>query len=213
MDTMLDGIEVLNHSSIRIAKDKVIYIDPFKIDKEYNDADIIFCTHSHFDHFSPDDIKKVIKEQTMIVSVEETKQQLLDLGFKENEILIVKPGCRYKCADLAFKTIPAYNIDKNFHSRSSNWVGYNIKIQEKWYYISGDTDNTKDAQKVKCNVAFLPVGGIYTMNYKEAAQLANRIRPELVIPIHYGSLVGTAQDALEFTRLLDNGIDYEILMR
>ena len=49
-------VEVLCHSSIRIEEDNVIYIDPFKISKDYNDADYIFCTHSHYDHFSPEDI-------------------------------------------------------------------------------------------------------------------------------------------------------------
>ena len=61
---MLDNIEVLCHSSIRISKNKVIYIDPYKIDKNYNDADIIFITHDHYDHYSEEDIDKVINEYT-----------------------------------------------------------------------------------------------------------------------------------------------------
>ena len=49
---MLDNIEVLYHSSIRINKEKIIYIDPFKRDRNFNDADILFITHDHYDHSS-----------------------------------------------------------------------------------------------------------------------------------------------------------------
>ena len=64
---MLNNIEVLCHSSIRINKEKVIYIDPFKINKKYNDADIIMITHDHYDHYSEEEIGKVMKLDTIIV--------------------------------------------------------------------------------------------------------------------------------------------------
>lgn len=209
---MLENVQVLTHSSIRIAKDKIIYIDPFKVDREYNDANLIFCTHSHFDHFSIEDIKKVITENTKIITVPETKEKLLNIGFKEQEIIIVKPNSKYRVDDIEFNTISAYNINKDFHQKKNNWVGYNIKIEDFWYYISGDTDNTKEARKVKCDVAFLPVGGTYTMNYKEAAELANIIMPKVAIPIHYGSVVGSRDDAKLFASNLNTDIDCEIMM-
>jgi len=64
---MLENVEVLCHSSIKINKEKVIYIDPFKIEKNYNDADIVFITHDHYDHYSEEDIDKVINENTIII--------------------------------------------------------------------------------------------------------------------------------------------------
>ncbi len=209
---MLENVQLLAHSSIRIAKDIVIYIDPFKIKKTYNDADYIFCTHPHFDHFSIEDIKKVITENTKIITVEETKEQLLSIGFKKEEIIIVKPNMKYKIGELNFNTISAYNLKKDFHPKKSEWVGYNININNYWYYISGDTDNIKEAQKVKCDVAFLPVGGTYTMNYKEAADLANKIMPKVAIPTHYGSLVGSRDDAKLFASNLNTKIDCEIMI-
>ncbi len=78
---MLENIEVLCHSSIRINKEKVIYIDPFKIDKNYNDADIIFITHDHYDHYSEEDIDKVKKEDTIIVAPEELLIHNVEVGF------------------------------------------------------------------------------------------------------------------------------------
>lgn len=209
---MLENVQLLIHSSIRIAKDKIIYIDPYKIDKDYNDANLVFCTHSHFDHFSIEDIKKVITENTKIITVEETKSKLLEAGFRSKEIIVVKPNARYKVDGVAFKTVSAYNINKDFHPRKNNWVGYVIKLGGFKYYISGDTDDTKEARKVKCDVAFLPVGGMYTMDYKEAAELANAIKPKVAIPIHYGSLVGSRDDAKMFASNLDSDIDCEIMV-
>lgn len=209
---MLNNVQLLTHSSIRIAKDKIIYIDPFKIDKDYNDADLIFCTHSHFDHFSVEDIKKVVSENTRIITVEETKEKLLNMGFKQEEIIIVKPNTKYKIGDFLFDTVSAYNLKKDFHPKKNSWVGYNINIDNTWYYIAGDTDNTKEARKVKCDVAFIPVGGTYTMNYKEAADLANAIMPKIAIPTHYGSLVGSRDDAKMFASNLNPAIDCEIMI-
>lgn len=209
---MLQNVQLLTHSSIRIAKEKIIYVDPFKIDKEYNDADFVFCTHPHFDHFSIEDIKKVITENTKIITIEETKEKLINIGFKETEIIIVKPNTKYNINGLIFNTINAYNLKKDFHPKKSNWVGYNIKINDYWYYISGDTDNIKEAKKVKCDVAFLPVGGTYTMDYKEAADLANTIMPKVAIPTHYGSVVGSRDDAKLFASNLKQTIDCEIMI-
>ncbi len=209
---MLENVKLLTHSSIRIAKEKIIYIDPFKIEKDYNDADLVFCTHSHFDHFSIEDIKRVITENTKIITVAETKENLLNIGFKNKEIIIAKPNMKYNIDGVTFHTISAYNTKSDFHPKKNNWVGYNINIGNYWYYIAGDTDNTKEAQKVKCDVAFLPVGGIYTMNYKEAADLANQIMPKVAIPTHYGSLVGSRDDAKMFASRLKQDIDCDIMI-
>ena len=89
---MLEGIEVLLHSSIKISKEKVIYIDPFKIDKNYNDADIIFITHSHYDHYSIEDINKIKKEDTIIVEPKDLLEKTLNDGFKKDSIITVEPN-------------------------------------------------------------------------------------------------------------------------
>lgn len=210
---MLEGVKLLAHSSIRIKKNQtIIYVDPFKIEEEYKDADFIFCTHTHFDHFSEEDIKKVMREDTRIITIPGTEKKVKELGFKKKEITVVKPGIKYKVDGLVFYTIPAYNTKKDFHPRKNNWVGYNICVDGYWYYISGDTDNIKEAQKVKCDVAFLPVGGTYTMDYKDAADLANAINPKIAIPTHYGSVVGSRDDAKMFASNLNPNIDCEIMV-
>lgn len=209
---MLNNIEVLYHSSIRINKEKTIYIDPFKIDRNYNDADIIFITHDHYDHYSEEDIDKVINENTVIVIPEELLTKVLKKGINKNAIITVKPNQKYMVQGIKFETVPAYNTNKTFHPKENGWVGYVIEINEIKYYIAGDTDITEENKKVKCDVAFVPVGGTYTMDFKEAGQLVNQIQPKVAVPIHYGSVVGTKQDAEEFIKLLHTNIKGVILM-
>ena len=210
---MLENIEVLYHSSIRIDKEKIIYIDPFKINKNYNDADIIFITHDHYDHYSEEDIDKVINENTTIIIPEELLTKLLRKGINKNAIITVEPNKNYMVQGIKFETISAYNTNKTFHPKENGWVGYIIIINGIRYYIAGDTDITEENKQVKCDVAFVPVGGTYTMDFKEAASLINEIKPKIAIPIHYGSIVGTEQDAIDFIRLLHPEIKGIILMK
>lgn len=210
---MLNNIEVLYHSSIRINKEKTIYIDPFKIDRNYNDADIIFITHDHYDHYSEEDIDKVTNENTVIVIPEELLTKVLKKGINKNAIITVEPNQKYMVQGIKFETVPAYNTNKTFHPKENDWVGYVIELNDVKYYIAGDTDITEENKKVKCDVAFVPVGGTYTMDFKEAAQLVNEIQPKVAVPIHYGSVVGTKQDAEEFIKLLHTNVKGVILMR
>ena len=210
---MLENVEVLYHSSIRINKEKTIYIDPFKIDRNYNDADIVFITHDHYDHYSEEDIDKVINENTTIIISEELLTKLLRKGINKNAIITVEPNKNYMVQGIKFETISAYNTNKTFHPKENGWVGYIIIINGIRYYIAGDTDITEENKQVKCDVAFVPVGGTYTMDFKEAASLINEIKPKIAIPIHYGSIVGTEQDAIDFIRLLHPEIKGIILMK
>ena len=210
---MLENIEVLYHSSIKIDKEKIIYIDPFKIDRNYNDADIVFITHDHYDHYSEEDIDKVINENTTIIIPEELLTKLLKKGINKNAIITVEPNEKYVVQGIKFETISAYNTNKTFHPKENGWVGYIIIINGIRYYIAGDTDITEENKQVKCDVAFVPVGGTYTMDFKEAASLINEIKPKIAIPIHYGSIVGTEQDAIDFIRLLHPEIKGIILMK
>ena len=196
-------IEVLCHSSIRIEEVKIIYIDPFKVDKDYNDADYVFCTHTHYDHFSPEDIEKVRKEDTKLIITKDIEDKAKEF-FKEENVFVVEPENEYQVGNLKFLTTYAYNVNKAFHPKENKWVGYIIEINHKKYYIAGDTDNIKEIQDIKCDIAFIPIGGTYTMDYKEAAQLANQIDAKQIIPTHYGSIVGDKTDAIKFKELVQN---------
>ena len=124
---MLEKIQVLYHSSIKINIEKVIYIDPFKIEDNYHDADIIFITHSHYDHYSEEDIKKVIKENTKIIVTSDLKEKAESITNSEN-LIVVQPNEKYCVEQISFETIPSYNTNKQFHPKQNNWVGYVIEV-------------------------------------------------------------------------------------
>ena len=211
---MLTGIQCLGHSTIKIERNsKVIYIDPFNINDAINDADIIFITHSHYDHYSPKDIEKIKKESTIIVITKDLYNDTINLGFNKEKIIIVSPNQTLSISDINVATIPAYNVNKKFHPKDNEWVGYILEIKNTKYYIAGDTDITNENRMVQCDVAFVPVGGKYNMTSEEAAELVNEIKPRIAVPIHYGSIVGTKQDAVDFERYLDEKIACRILIK
>ena len=196
-------LELLFHSSIKLLGDKIIYIDPFKIENALHDADFIFCTHSHYDHFSIEDILKIKNENTFLIITQSCFDEAIKY-FSKEKILVVEPSYNYCINDLSFETTPSYNINKNFHPKANKWVGYIISSNAKTYFIAGDTDNIPEIQNLTCDIAFLPIGGTYTMNYKEAAELANTLNASLIVPTHYGSIVGTVEDAEKFKSLVQN---------
>lgn len=209
---MLDGIQVLCHSSIRMKRDMTIYFDPFQINHDYNDADILLITHDHYDHYSEEDIDRVVKKDTIVVAPMDLKEKLLNHGFQIEQIVLVEPNQTYQVKGIEVHTIPAYNTNKAFHKKEYGWVGYLITLDGTVYYVAGDTDITKENLQVRCDVAFVPVGGTYTMTYEEGARLVNQIHPKIAIPIHYGSIVGTKEDGKKFSELLDPDITCQIFI-
>jgi len=207
---LLKGFTHLTHASIRFERDKVIYIDPFKIDGAPKDADIIFCTHDHFDHLSPGDIKKVMKPGAILVVPKKKAKKFKK--YELSEVIGVEPFNEYEAQGIKFRTVPSYNLDKKFHKKKKNWVGYIIDVDEASYYFAGDTDYIPEMDEIEADVVFLPVGGTYTMNAEEAAKAANSIKPKVAVPIHFGTVVGAREDAETFTKNLDQGIQSKILL-
>lgn len=202
-------IEVNTQSSIRIDN---IYFDPYLIKDEKHDAKIIFITHSHYDHFDIKSINNIRNDDTYIV-VPDDKDILDELDFSEDKILIVKPNNKYDLFGISFDTVPAYNINKSFHKKEYEWVGYVLNYNNIIYYVMGDTDSIDEAMEVKCDYLFIPIGGYYTMDYKEASELTNFIHPKNVCPIHYGSIVGLKSFGDKFSNLVDNDIEVNLLLK
>jgi len=201
---MTDRITVNTQSSIRIEAERVVYADPLKLESAPGDADIILITHAHFDHFSPEDIRKAAKPGTVLVLPESMRADAEKSGIAD--IVTLSPGETREILGVTVEAVAAYNIGKPMHPKKNGWLGYIVTLGGTRIYIAGDTDVTPEAEAVHCTVAMVPVGGIYTMNAKEAAQLVNSIRPAFAIPTHYGSLVGTKKDGKAFADRLDADI-------
>ena len=197
-----DNILINTQSSIKLKLNKTVYFDPFKIEKEYHDADIIFVTHNHYDHFDESSINNIKNDNTIIVAPKSMESEIRHIKFKN--YIFLNPNEETSVDDITIKAIPSYNIDKPFHPRENNWLGYIVTIDNVSYYIAGDTDKTKEAENVLCDIALVPIGGHFTMGVNDAADLIKSINPKVVIPTHYGSIVGDISDGKRFKELLSN---------
>ena len=209
----------LGHSGFLIKNSSVIYIDPYQIKEDCEKADLILLTHSHYDHCSIKDIEKIIKNGTKIIMPADCQSKITRFKVPIN-LEIVEPGKELVFGkEVKISVLPAYNLDKPFHSKDEGWVGYLIKTNEVLIYHAGDTDFIPEMQMLtgykhpsKGFVALLPVGGRFTMTAEEAVEAAKLIKPSLAIPMHYGSVVGTEEDAKEFVELCEeSGINAKIL--
>ncbi len=194
----------LNHDCFRVnTMGKVIYTDPFGIDEQQEKADLVLISHGHFDHMSKDDIKKVIKQETKIVTSEE--------GAKALKCFSLKPGEANDFDGIKVEGVYAYNINKfrssgvPFHPKSEGreYIGFVITAEGKRVYHAGDTDAIPELKNLKADVALLPVSGIYVMTAEEALEAVRMIKPEVAIPMHFGAIVGSQADAYEFKRMVE----------
>lgn len=203
-------IKVFNQAAIKIESTKNIYFDPYQIKEEFHDADYIFITHDHYDHYDEESIKNIMKSETMIVVPECLKERVSKLT---TNYFLVSPNEKYNLADLSFETTFSYNIDKPFHPKEKGYVGYKIKLEDKHLYIMGDTDYLEENLHITCDICFIPIGGTYTMDVQEAAAYINELKPELAIPIHYGSIIGDLSLSKQFIDLVNPDIKVEVYIK
>ncbi len=194
-------IEWLGHDSFRISDGgKIIYLDPWKLKGNPPKADIILVTHDHYDHFSKPDIEKLSKSDTVVVGPPSVTQQLT------GNVRTARPNDSLTVQGIGIETVPAYNLNKGpepgkvFHPKEAGYVGYILNLGGKRIYHMGDTDHTPEVNKVKADIALIPVSGTYVMTVDEAVQAANTFKPGKAIPMHYADIVGTRDDAEEFKK-------------
>jgi L-ascorbate metabolism protein UlaG (beta-lactamase superfamily) len=209
-DDFMKNIHWLHHSSfMMILGDKTVYIDPYEIGDVLKPADIIFITHEHFDHFSPADIKKIIKKGTLVVCPVQVFDKLKNSGYM---LKLVRPGESFTDGKILVSAVPAYNIVKPFHPKKDLKVGYVISYNGIKIYHAGDTDFIPEMSLLKnIDIAMVPVSGLYTMGPEEAARAVNAIRPEIAIPMHYGYKIGPKENGEKFKALVNPAIKVVIL--
>jgi len=201
------GVKIswLGHDSFRLKNGKTLVIDPFKLQPVVEKAEVLLITHEHFDHLSPEDIRKVATDKTVAVSISSCESELSKL--KLGEVKLVRPGDRIDLGDVAVEAVPAYNLNKYrapgkvFHPKEDGKVGYIVTLKGVRIYHAGDTDVIPEMSRLRTDIALLPVSGTYVMTPEEAAKAVEMINPKLAIPMHYGTIVGSEGDAERFKQL------------
>lgn len=141
-------------------------------------ADVILISHSHADHWGRDIIRSLMKPGTVIISPRKPANKIGD-GVK-----VVEAGQQVELDRISIRAVPAYNMRKIYHRRGKG-VGYLVTVGGKTIYHAGDTDFIPEMSTFgKVDVAFLPIGGKYTMDVNDAALAAKAISPRVVVPMH-----------------------------
>ena len=212
MSTEFSGIrlEYINHDCFRIeGRGVVVYIDPYKVDRERKDGDVVVCTHDHFDHCSPEDIKKVAKEGAVVVASVNCKDRVEELDYEK---VFMEPGDKREVKGVLIEAVPAYNVDKHYHPKNYKGIGVVVEIEGVRIYHAGDTDFIPEMKELKnIDIALLPVSGVYVMNAQQAVEAAKAIMPKIAIPMHYGVIVGSRSDAERFKEALEGVCEVRIL--
>jgi len=177
----------------------VVYIDPWGVTGDVP-ADVVFITHAHFDHFQPEEIERVRKDGTRIVAPRDVAKEI------SGDVTPVAPGDSLDVGGIGVRAVPAYNLQEDrleFHPKANRWVGYVLALGGSTYYHAGDTDHAPELTEIRSDVAFLPIGGTYTMDAAQAGGLARAISPQVAVPMHFGFVVGSPSEAETFRRAAD----------
>lgn len=202
---MVSNIRWLGHDGFLIkAGDKNIVIDPYELESAV-EADILLISHDHFDHCSVDDAAKVVKPGTVIVTEKDSAAKL------SGDVRVVAPGDVVEIGDVTVTAVPAYNTNKDFHPKGNGWLGFVITYNGVRVYHAGDTDFIPEMEALDVDIALLPVSGTYVMTWDEAVEAAKKIMPQIAIPMHYGGIVGTSEDADKFKAALDGVCEVVVL--
>jgi len=197
LEKVLGNLRWLGHDGFCLTHGgKVIYFDPFRLKGTLEPADLILISHEHFDHCSPEDVAKIQKQETVIVTEPLAARKLT------GDVRVLAPGEQLEVSGITVEAYPAYNLDKDFHPAANRWLSFVVTVEGVRIFHAGDTDRIPEMKGLEVDIALLPVSGTYVMTAEEAAQAALDINPKVALPMHFDSIVGSRKDAERFRDLL-----------
>jgi L-ascorbate metabolism protein UlaG (beta-lactamase superfamily) len=176
-----------------------VCLDPFQVKGDYKPVDVLISTHEHFDHCNVEDMQKVVNSDTEVIGIPMAEDNLSKLDCKK--IHYVKPGETLTLKSIRFEFVPAYNVNKfrspkvPFHPKEDEKIGVIIVMDSHRIYHAGDTDCIPEMADFRPDIALIPVSGTYVMTAEEAIEAANILQPRLIIPMHFGAIVGDSSMA------------------
>lgn len=195
---MLDRFTWFRQSAMGYAGDGLtLYIDPWGTAEDDPPADLILITHSHFDHFLPREIERLSTDETKILAPADVAKEI------SGDVTPVVPGQSHEIAGVKVETVPAYNTAEerlDMHPKKNRWVGYVLELGGHTYYHAGDTDALSELETLTTDVAMVPIGGTYTMDWEEAAGFVRKMEPQVAVPMHYGFVVCSPSHSTLFKR-------------
>lgn len=187
----MNNLVWLGHATFRVDKDIIVYFDPFQID-EGKKADLILVSHKHSDHCSKQDILKILKKDTVIVT-EKDSAEILGM----DNVIVLEPNQSVEVKGVKIKAVRAYNVDKPFHPKENDWLGYVVDFGDLTIYHAGDTDIIEEMKDIQCDIALVPLfpGDKYVMNPVDSGKSTFYFKSKYVVPMHYGTIGGDESDA------------------
>ena len=189
---LVSKLHRLGHDTFRFDGPPIIYIDPWKLPAgspaAMPKADLILVTHDHFDHCSPEDVKKISKPGTVVIADPASAAKLPGAR-------ILRPGETATVGEVTVEAVPAYNVNKfrspgqPFHPKSAGYNGYIITIGGERLYHAGDTDHIPEMAGYRCDVALLPVSGTYVMTADGPQR-------------HVAAIIGYLRDVIRVARVM-----------
>jgi L-ascorbate metabolism protein UlaG (beta-lactamase superfamily) len=206
MTDIMEKIHWLGHSAFAVYGSRTVFFDPYRIVGSRK-ADLILVSHTHADHFSPEDIAKVAGEKSTLIISSDAKPD-----YPAN-VITMRPGDSTQLMGLTIEAVCAYNLTKPYHPRANNWLGYILTIDGTRIYHAGDTDFIPEMKGLSADVGLIPVGGTYTMTHEEAAEAVKAMKLSCAVPMHWGGVVGTEKDAEAFKTLVGTAADVIIMKK
>lgn len=192
---MIDSIQWLGHGSFFIQGPPLIYINPWRVARHTFHADVILVSHNHYDHCSLADIDKLRGTETIVIGNEQVAREVPDCT-------VLRPWQGFTIDRASIKAVPAYSPASWQHPPEAGGLGFIISLNFFDIYYAGDTQIIPEMDRIRPDIAILPIDGNGTLTVSEAVEVVKKMRPRWVIPSNWGPLTEGASelDALEFKR-------------